>query len=215
MYTDQSRKKCINTPSSTASTDFFNRRPYYPTDTEDDDDNEEYRNHVSPVPSSGDASPDGSREPESSDIESVTCLSDREAQRPTIGQINEDAQPTPSESPSSSHSGPMAHDTTVPNTEDEGVDEDDRVSSSSDTGLPKIVNVESVLHLPWGSSPVPGTSEQARRGGAEISGHKEIQGTACYGRHAFSARHPTPERHPQPQRSNTCLLYTSPSPRDS
>ena len=36
-----------------------------------------------------------------------------------------------------------------------------------------------------------------------MSGNKEIQGTACYGRHAFSARHPTPERHPQPQRSNT------------
>ena len=149
------------------------------------------------------STPDGSRVIESSDGESVTCLSDRETQKQTTGSINDDAQLTPAESPSSCHTSPLAFDANESDPEDHRLDEDDTVSSSSDAGIPRVANIEPVLDLPWGSSPIPGPSKQPGTGGTQISWNKEITGTACIGRHAFSARHPSP-----------CLLYTSPSPRD-
>ena len=117
--------------------------------------------------------------------------------------IRDSAQLTPATSPSSGNSSPLALDANDNSANDKELDEDDTVSSSSDAGIPRVSNVQSVLHLPWGSSPIPGPSGLSRRGREEISVHKEIKGTECIGRHAFSARNPTPDRQFRPMRSST------------
>ena len=189
--------------SSADSTSFFNRRPFCPTDSDIDEDEDDYRNHISPVTSSGNSTPVGSRAPESTDVDSVTCISDGEIKEQTYGSINDDAQFTPAESSSSGNTSPLAFDANEPATEDPGMDEDDAVSSSSDAGIPRISNVKSILDLPGGLSPIPGNSQQTGRGRTEISWNKEIQGTTSLGRHAFSARQPSPERQQYPNRAQT------------
>ena len=64
-------------------------------------------------------------------------------------------------------------------------------------------DIEPVLHVSRGPSPIPGHSQYTGTRRTKISCDQEIKGTAALGRHAFSARHPSPDRQPQCIRSNT------------